>query len=82
MNSYVHFFSEFQILESEFRFLKFSTAEFEKNFPTRIFGIKNGIGILLPMGVPEIGTENWNSQPRLKISWSLSQAYVQEQLQE
>jgi hypothetical protein len=49
--------------ESEFRFLDFSTTEFEKNFPTGIFGIKNGIRIPLPMGVPEIGTKNWNSQP-------------------
>jgi hypothetical protein len=36
-----------------------------KKIPTRIFGIKNGIGIPLTMGVPEIGTKNWNSQPRL-----------------
>jgi hypothetical protein len=50
----------------EFRFLDFSTAEFEqKKNSTGIFGIENGIGIPLPMGVPEIGTENWNSQPRL-----------------
>ncbi len=28
-----------------------------KNNPTRIFGIKNGIGIPLTMEVPEIGTE-------------------------
>ncbi len=27
-------------------------------------GIQNRIGILLPMGVPEIGTKNQNSQPR------------------
>ncbi len=30
MNSYIHFFLEFQISESEFRFLDFSTAEFKK----------------------------------------------------
>jgi hypothetical protein len=54
---------EFQISESEFRFLDFSTAEFEKIFLTGIFKNENGIGILLPMGVPEIRTENWNSQP-------------------
>jgi hypothetical protein len=60
------FFSEFQILESEFQFLNFSTAEFEKKNPTGIFGIKNGIRILLPMGVPEIGSENQNSQPSHK----------------
>ncbi len=61
------FFSEFGILESEFWFLHFSTAEFENNFPTGIFGIENGIGIPLPMGVPEIGTENRNSQPRFNL---------------
>jgi hypothetical protein len=33
----------------------------------RIFGIKNGSGIPLPMGVPEIGTKNRNSQPRMGI---------------
>jgi hypothetical protein len=48
----------------EYQFLDFSTAEFEKKNPTGIFGIKNGIRILLPMGVPEIGTKNRNSQPR------------------
>jgi hypothetical protein len=48
------FFFEFQILESEFQLLEFSTAEFEKYFSTGIFGIKNGIRIPLPMGVPEI----------------------------
>jgi hypothetical protein len=31
---------------------------------TGIFGIVNGIGVLPLMGVPEIGTKNWNSQPR------------------
>jgi hypothetical protein len=44
-------------------FLTLQTSEFEKKNPTGIFGIKNGIGILLPMGVQEIGTKNWNSQP-------------------
>jgi hypothetical protein len=57
-----YFFSEFQISESEFRFGDFSTAELKKK-PTRISGNENGIGILLPMGVPELGTKNWNSQP-------------------
>jgi hypothetical protein len=57
------FFFEFQIFESEFQFLDFSTAEFIRKILTGIFGIKNGIGIPLPMGVPEIGTENRNSQP-------------------
>jgi hypothetical protein len=59
------FFSEFQISELEFGFTNFSTAEFKKNL-TGIFGIKNRIGIPLPMGVSEIGTKNWNSQPRLE----------------
>ncbi len=44
-------------------FLTLQTSEFKKYFPTGIFGIQNGIGIPLSMGVPEIGTENWNSQP-------------------
>ncbi len=30
---------------------------------TGISGIGNGIGIPLPMGVPEIRIKNWNSQP-------------------
>jgi hypothetical protein len=42
-------------------FLTFQTSEFQN--PTGISGIKSGIGIPLPMGVPEIGTKNWNSQP-------------------
>jgi hypothetical protein len=50
-------------LESKFRFVDFSTAEFKKN-PTGVSRIKTGIRILLPVGVPEIGTKNWNSQPR------------------
>jgi hypothetical protein len=32
----------------------------------RISRNENGIGILLPMGVPKIGTKNWNSQTRSK----------------
>jgi hypothetical protein len=44
-------------------FLTFQTSEFKRNHPTGISGIKNRIGIPLPMGVPEIGTKNWNSQP-------------------
>jgi hypothetical protein len=60
-------FSEFRISESEFRFLDFSTAEFKIKIQTGIFGIENGIGILLPMGVPEIGTENQSSQPSLRV---------------
>jgi hypothetical protein len=63
LNSYVYIILEFRISELEFRFLNFSTAEFKKKNPTGIFGIENEIGILLPMGVPEIGAKNWNSQP-------------------
>jgi hypothetical protein len=44
-------------------FLTLQISEFQKKNPTGIFGIKNGIGILFMMGVPEIGTKNWNSQP-------------------
>jgi hypothetical protein len=41
-----------------------------KKIPTGISGIKNRIVISLPMGVPEIGTENQNSQPRCHgLSW-------------
>ena len=45
-------------------FLALQKSEFQKRNPTGIFGIVNGIGIPPPMGVPEIGTKNWNSQPR------------------
>jgi hypothetical protein len=58
-----NFFLEFQISKLEFRFNDYSTAEFKKN-PTGISGIENGIGIPLPMGVPEIGTKNWDFHPR------------------
>ncbi len=44
-------------------FLTLQTLEFQKNIPNGIFGIKNGIRILLIMGVPEIGTKSQNSQP-------------------
>ncbi len=47
-------------------FLTLQILEFQKN-PTRIFGIENGIRILLTIGVPEIGTKKQNSQP----SWLL-----------
>ncbi len=42
-------------------FLTLQTSEFQKKNPTGIFGIENGIGIPLTMGVPEIGTKSWNS---------------------
>jgi hypothetical protein len=35
-------------------FLTLQTSKFPKRNPTGIFGIKNGIGIPLTMGVPEI----------------------------
>jgi hypothetical protein len=43
----------------------FQKLEFQKNL-TRISGIGSGIRILPPMGVPEIGTKNWNSQQSYK----------------
>ncbi len=42
---------------------RFFNSGIRKKKSTGIFGIENGIGILLPMGIPEIGTENRNSQP-------------------
>ncbi len=48
-------------------FLTLQKSEFQKKTLTGIFGIVNGIGMPPPMGVPEIGTENWNSQPRLSL---------------
>ncbi len=44
-------------------FLALQKLEFQRKIPTGIFGIVNGIGIPPLMGVPEIGTKNWNSQP-------------------
>ncbi len=54
---------------SEFWNLNYNLSIFQqqnskRKKPTRISRIKIGIGILLLMGVPEIGTKNWNSQPR------------------
>jgi hypothetical protein len=50
-------------------FLTLQTSEFQKKNPTRILGIENGIRIQLTMmGVPEIGTKNWNSQPSATIT--------------
>ncbi len=46
-------------------FLTLQTSELKKK-PTGIFGTKYGIGIPLTMGVPEIGTKNWNSQPSIE----------------
>jgi hypothetical protein len=50
--------------KSEFQFSDSPEIGISKKNPTGIFGIVNGIGILPPMGIPEIGAENWNSQPR------------------
>ncbi len=62
-------------MESEFQLLDFSTAEFEKNFLTGIFGIGNRIGIPLPMGSqksePKIGIPN---QEGNKASFNYVQA--------
>ncbi len=66
-----YYFLEFQILESEFQFVNFQQRNSKKNL-TGIFEIKNGIGIPLPMGVPEIGTKNQNSQPRPTTPQSLT----------
>ncbi len=52
------FFSEFQILESEFPFINFSTAEFEKKIRTRIFGIKKRNQNSTSNGSPR----NWNQK--------------------
>ena len=48
-------------------FLTLLTLEFQKKKSTGIFGIEHGIGTPLMMGVPEIGTKNWNSQPSSHI---------------
>jgi hypothetical protein len=45
---------------------QFFSSRIRKKQTTGIFRIKNRIGILLLMGVPEIGTKNWNSQPRVE----------------
>jgi hypothetical protein len=50
---------EFRISNSDFSI--FQQQNSKKKNPAGFFGIKNGIGIPLPMGVPEIGTKNWNS---------------------
>jgi hypothetical protein len=60
LNSYVYVFSNFGIGISISRFFN---SGIQKKNPTGIFGIKNEIRIPLPVGVPEIGTKNWNSQP-------------------
>jgi len=50
-------------------FLALQKSEFQKK-QTGIFRIVNKIGIPPLIGVPEIGTKNWNSQPSiLATSW-------------
>ncbi len=59
---------------TEFRILQigipiwwvFNSGILLKSSDRNIPGIWNGIGILLPRGVPEIGTKNWKSQPSLQ----------------
>ncbi len=53
--------SEFRNRNSNFSI--FQQRSLINFFPIGIFGIGNGSGIPLPMGVPEIGTKNRNSQP-------------------
>jgi hypothetical protein len=40
----------------------FNSGIQEKNFNQNLWN-QNEIKILLPMGVPEVGTKNWNSHP-------------------
>jgi hypothetical protein len=49
------------IANHNFSFLTLQTLEFQKQIPTGIFEIKNGIRNPLTMGVPEIGIKNQNS---------------------
>ncbi len=64
MSSCANKLLEFQILQIGIPIFWLSRHWNFKKKLTGIFGIENGIGIPLAMGVPEIGTENWNSQPR------------------
>ncbi len=63
MNSYVNFFFGIPNFGIGIPISRFFNSEIHKKILTGIFGIENGIGIPLPMGVPEIGTKNWNPQP-------------------
>jgi hypothetical protein len=56
-------YQNFEFRNQNSVFLTLQTLEFKNYFLTGIFGIENGIGIPLTMRVPEIGTENPNSQP-------------------
>jgi hypothetical protein len=56
------FFWNLEFWNQNSDFLIFQQQNSKKN-PTKIFGIKNRIGIPLPMEVPEIGTKNQNYQP-------------------
>ncbi len=53
----------------------FNIGILKKN-PTRISRIKNRIWILLPIGDPEIGTKNWNSQPRKLVARLVARSVV------
>jgi hypothetical protein len=66
LNSYVNFF-EIPNFGIGIPISQFFNSTIQKKIPTGIFGIKNGIGIPLPMGVPEIGTKNQNSQPSIHL---------------
>jgi hypothetical protein len=46
---------------------RFFNSGIQKKIPTGIFGIKKGIGIPLWIGVLEIRTKNWNSQPSCEV---------------
>ncbi len=60
------FFQNTDFRNRNSNFSIFQQRNSKKNL-TGIFGIKNGIGIPLSMGVPEIGTKNWNSQPSFQL---------------
>jgi hypothetical protein len=56
---------------SEFQFSDSPNIGISKKKPTGSFRIENGTGIPLTMGVLEIGTKNWNSQPRpMALEWN------------
>jgi hypothetical protein len=59
-------------------FLTLQTSEYVKKNLTAIFGIEHGIGIPLTKGVPEIGTKNWNSQPRLEFQTLLQNCHIRD----
>jgi hypothetical protein len=56
----------------EFQFSGSPEIGIPKKNPSGDFGIVNEIRIPPPMGVPEIGTKNWNSQPRSRVHCIIS----------